>query len=238
MNLETAMDLGLASGSIQDDIAASLNLNKTKQEPVKMATVEETNEAGFTKFMSWFGNKLKAAADEDEKKEDEPEEAKAEGDEDPEKEEAKAEGDDEKKDDDAKAESDGDEDPEKEEMKARIESLETELAETKAKAQSEDEEKALLTKVDTILTAMSDKKITMHTARTLFSKSTDDVSAALSDLSANATGRGKTEEPKAEALTSKLESWQAMKSENNHGAAQKFYNKHSNEIRSEMSKEK
>ena len=236
MNSETAMGLGLATDSIQDDIAASLNQNKTKQEPVKMATVEETNEAGFAKFMSWFGNKLKAAADDDEKKEDDPEEAKAEGDEDPEKEEAKAEGDDVKKDDDAKAE--GDEDREKEEMKARIESLETELAETKAKAQSEDEEKALLAKVDLVLDAMSDKKITMHTARTLFAKSTDDVTAALNDLSANATGRGKTEEPKAEASTSKLESWQAMKSENNHGAAQKFYNKYSNEIRSEMNKEK
>ena len=77
MNLKTAMDLGLATDSIQDDIAASLNMNKkTKKEPVKMAD-EETKETGFIAFLKAFLKSEAKAEHEDEKK-PEDEEAKAE----------------------------------------------------------------------------------------------------------------------------------------------------------------
>ena len=127
---------------------------------------------------------------------------------------------------------------EKEEMKAKIESLEAQLADTKAKAEGDDEEKKdEEAKASLILAGITDKKVTMIEATKLFKKPLTDVSAHLDGLLANATGRGKTEEPNADA-SSKLDQWQAMKSEKNHGAAQKFYNKHSTEIRSEMNKDK
>ena len=254
MNSKTAMSLGLATDSIQDDIAAMsvemftdkfgkerFYINKTKKEPVKMATEEETKQAGFFAHMAaWFKNDEVKAMGDDEKPEEE-EEAKAESEDEgveveEEKEEAKAMDEDPEKEEEAKAE--GDDDKEKEEMKARIESLETELAATKAKAEGDEEEKKdEEAKASLILGGITDKKVTMHQAAKLFQKSLADVTSHLDDLSANATGRGKTEEPNVDA-SSKLDKWKAMKEENNHGAAQKFYNENVKEIRSEMSKEK
>tara|TARA_R110002020_G_scaffold125388_3_gene282599 strand:+ start:2254 stop:3405 length:1152 start_codon:yes stop_codon:yes gene_type:complete len=240
MNSETAIELGLATDSIQDDIAASLNMNKTKKEPVKMAD-EETKETGLIAFFkALVSREVKAQA----------EEAKAEDEEKPEEEEAKADAEADESNKEAKAEdtpeqeeeakAEGDEDKEKEEMKARIESLETELAATKAKAEGDEEEKKeeAAAKINLILSGISDKKVTMKEATKLSSQPLSEVSAQLGDLQANATGRGKTQEPKEEATSSKLDQWKAMKTEGNHGAAQKFYNENSNEIRSEMSKEK
>ena len=315
MNLKTAMDLGLATDSIQDDIAASLNMNKQTKEPVKMATKEETKKAGLFKHMAAFfqsehkeeeapsaGTKLSSVLDSaiESKVSDEvsrgdlisqiasvsdidestvngiisgeidcppeprlsgfaevldismdsimtawsadgcsasqDEDAKADH-EDEDKEEAKADHEDDEE--EAKADHD-DEDEEKKEMKARIESLESELAATKAEHEDEDEDekKEEEAKVSAILSGITDKKITMHTAINLSKKSPSEVSAILKDLSANATGRGKTKEPKADASGSKADQWKALKAEGNHRDAQKLYNKYSNEIGSEMSKDK
>ena len=242
MNSETAMSLGLATDSIQDDIAATLNMNKTKKEPVKMATKDETEKAGFFAHMAaYFKDEVKAEAEDDKPEEEEEAKVDAESDDGEDKEEAKAMDEDPEKEEEAKAE--GDDDKEKEEMKATIASLEAELAESKAEAEGdeekeEEEEKAQIEKAKAILDGISNKKITMHQAKTLFDKSAVDVSAFLKDLSANATGRGKTQEPKADATSSKFDQWQAMKKDNNHGSAQKFYNKHCKEIRLEMSKDK
>jgi len=237
MNLETAMSLSLATDSIQDDIAASLNINKTKKEPVKMATKEEDKQAGFLAHMAkWFKGEIKAEADDEKPKEDE--EAKAEGDDDEKKEpeEEAAFGDDEKKEDDEKAKAE--DDSEKEEMKAKIESLEAQLAETKAKAEGDEEEKKEEeAKASLILGGITDRKVTMHQATKLFKKSLADVTSHLDDLKSNATGCGKTQEPN-EAVSSKLDTWKAMKSEGKGGEAQRFYNKNSTEIRSEMNKDK
>jgi len=207
MNLETAIDLGLATGSIQDDIAASLNVEliTQKKEPIEMAIEEETKKLGFMDFIkAWVGSEAKAEAekaegDDEEKKEPKEEEA--------------AFGDDEKKDDEEKAAAD-DEDKEKEEMKAKIESLQAELADTKAKAEGDDEEKKKEeeAKVSAILTGITDKKVTMCEAIKLSKKPPSEVSAHLDGLLANATGRGKTEEPNADA-SSKLDQWKAMKEE-------------------------
>jgi len=112
-------------------IVASIydSYKQEKKEPVKMATEEETKEAGFlAHMMAYFKKDDPQAKAEDEKEvvEEEEKEMKAEGDEkkpeaneDKEKEEAKAEGDEEKPEEEAKAE----EDKEKEEKKNKVDSL-------------------------------------------------------------------------------------------------------------------
>jgi ATP-dependent protease ClpP protease subunit len=245
MNAETAMSLGLATDSIQDDIAATLNINKTKKEPVKMATEDEKKVTGFMTYMKAFftGSDPKALEegeeDEDKKEKKEDEDAKAEGDEEKPKEDedAKAEHEDEEKKEEKAEGEDEKEDEEKEDMKAKIAGLEAQLAEANAKAQSEEEAKAEAEKVGSIFSAIELKKINMHQGKTLLMKSAVEVSAALKDVSANATGTAKTDEPKEE-IGSKLDQWKAMKAEGNHGQAQKYYTKNVKEIRSEMSKDK
>ena len=93
-------------------------------------------------------------------------------------------------------------------------------------------------KVSAILSGITDKKITMHTAINLSKRSPSEVSAILKDLSANATGRGKTKEPKADASGSKADQWNALKAKGDHRGAQKLYTKYSNEISSEMNEDK
>jgi len=235
MNLETAMSLGLATDSIQDDIAASLNINNTKKEPVKMAIKEEEEKAGFFKHMAlFFKSEAKEDKPEDEEKamedEEKPEDEKSKSEDIEKKEEAKAEGNEEK------ATEDSEEDKEKEEMKATIASLQAQLADANEKSQTKEEEEALALKAETILAGITDKKITMHQAKNLFKEPIAEVSKFMSDLSVNATGRGKTPEPKDDPNESKLDQWKALKAKDS-GLAQKFYNQNVKEIRSEMNKE-
>ena len=235
MNLETAMSLGLATDSIQDDIAASLNINNTKKEPVKMAIKEEEEKAGFFKHMAlFFKSEAKEDKPEDEEKamedEEKQEDEKSKSEDIEKKEEAKAEGNEEK------ATEDSEEDKEKEEMKATIASLQAQLADANEKSQTKEEEEALALKAETILAGITDKKITMHQAKNLFKEPIAEVSKFMSDLSVNATGRGKTPEPKDDPNESKLDQWKALKAKDS-GLAQKFYNQNVKEIRSEMNKE-
>ncbi|MEE9352369.1 MAG: head maturation protease, ClpP-related [Thiotrichaceae bacterium] len=245
LNKETFMsaDEAVSKGFATDKttvLALVAIINKTKKEPVKMATPEEDKQAGLLSvIMAYFKGDVKAESKDDKPKEDEEEKAKSndedvEVEEEKESEDAKAEGDDPEKE-EVKADHD---DEEKKEMKAKIESLESELAETKAKAEGDDEEKKEEeAKASLILSGITDKKVTMHQATKLFKKPLAEVSAHLDGLLANATGRGKTEEPNA-GDSSKFDQWKAMKANNNHGDAQSFYKEHSKEIRSEMSKEK
>lgn len=237
MSADEAVNKGFATDKT-NVLALVAMINKQKKEPVKMATEEETKKAGFFAHMAeYFNREVKAEADDE--KEDE---VKAESDDEEveveeEKEtEAKAEGDEEKPEEEAKAEEDDDE---KEEMRNEISALKAELETTKAKAEGDEEEKKdEEAKAELILAGITDKKVTMHQATNLFKKSLSDVTSHLSDLSANATGRGKTKEPKADASGSKADQWNALKAKGDHRGAQKLYNKYSNEISSEMNEDK
>ncbi len=147
MTVDVAMQYGFANtvGEVVQIAASVYDSCKQKQkEPVRMATEEETKEAGFLAHMMAYFKKDEPKAeakaeDEEEVVEEEEKELKAmeEGEEkEPEsmeeddKEEAKAEGE-EKPEEEAKAE---DHEDDKEEMKAQIESLQKQLAEAEASA--------------------------------------------------------------------------------------------------------
>lgn len=202
-----------------------------------MATEEETKQAGLlAHIMAYFKKEEPKAEAEDEKpKEDEEEKAESEDEdveveEEKESEKAKAEGDDSEKEEEAKAEGDEDE----EDMKATIKALQEKLAAAEAKAQSDEDVKAELGKAGVILDAMSDNKVTMHEAKNLFSKSASEVSAALKEVESNATGRGKTEEPKEDAKCSVYEEYQSL--EGNDKSA--FFASNRDEIIKQMNTEK
>lgn len=211
------------------------------KEPVKMATEEETKEAGFlAHMMAYFRKDEPSAKAEDEKevveeeeKEtekamDEGEENKPEAMEEDDKEEAKAEGDEEKPGEEAKAE---DSEDEKEEMKAKIASLETELAEAKASAdQAADVSKEETEKASLIFDAVAEHKFTMFEAKTLAQKSMEDVKAACESTLPNASGAGKTERPEEASIDNKYDTWMAFKSEGKHAEAQAYYNENRTEI--------
>ncbi len=237
MSADEAVNKGFATDKT-NVLALVAIINKQKKEPVKMATEEETKKAGFFAHMAKFFNSEAKAEHEEPKEEDvkaEEEDEEVEVEEEKETE-SKAEGDDPKKEEEAKAEEDDDE---KEEMRNEISALKAELETTKAKAEGDDEEKKdEEAKASLILSAITDKKVTMHTATKLFQKPLSVVSASLSDLESNATGRGKTKEPKADASGRKVDQWNALKAEGNYKDAQKLYNKYSNQISSEMSEDK
>jgi ATP-dependent protease ClpP protease subunit len=241
IGVDEAISLGFATGVADTEtIAACIDLyNKTKKEPVKMATEEETKEAGLlAHIMAYFKKDEPRAMEEDESKEDEEkamddeekEEEKAMEEEGEEKEPKSMEEDEEKE--EAKAESD--EEEKEEDLKARVVELEAKLAEAEAKAQSEEEVQAELGKSGIILDAMSDKKITMHEAKNLFAKSASDVSAALEGVSSNATGRGKTEEPKEDPNASVYETYQSLQG----NAKTEFFSNNRDEIIKQMNTEK
>ena len=220
-------------------IVASIydSYKQEKKEPVKMATEEETKEAGFlAHMMAYFKKDDPQAKAEDEKEvvEEEEKEMKAEGDEkkpeaneDKEKEEAKAEGDEEKPEEEAKAE----EDKEKEEMKAKIASLETELAEAKASAaQAADVSKEDTEKASLIFNAVAEHKFTMFEAKELAQKSMEDVKAACESTIPNASGAGKTERPEESIVDNKYDAWMSLKSDGKHAEAQAYYNENRTEI--------
>ena len=234
IGVEEAMALGFATGIADtESIAACINLyNETKKEPVKMATEEETKEAGFLSHMMAYFKKDEPKSEV--KAEDEEEVVEEE-----EKEEPKSMGEEPKKDEEEKA---MDEDEgEKEEPKSmeddkdeEIAALKSKLAAAEAKAQSEEEVKAELAKAGVILDAISEDKITMHEGKNLFAKSALDVSAALKEVSSNATGRGKTEEPKEDAKCSVYEEFQSL--EGNEQSL--FFAKNKDEIIKQMNTEK
>ena len=244
MTVETALQYNFANVTGDTiSIVASIydSYKNTKKEPVKMATEEETKEAGFLAHMMAYSKKEDPKAEakaeeeviEEEKEieeakamdEDEKEDPKS-MEEDPKEEEAKAEG--EEKPEEAKAESD----EEDEDLKAKVASLEKELAEAKASAaelegaSKEDTEKATL-----IFNAVSEHKFTMFEARELAQKSLIDVKAACTGTPVNASGAGKTERPEQASIENKYDAWMALKSSGKHGEAQAYYNENKNDIR-------
>ena len=152
--------------------------------------------------------------------------------EEPKKDDEKAMEEDEGEKEEPKSMEEDEEDPEK--MKAKIKALTEKLAAAEAKAQSEEEVKAELAKAGVILDAISEDKITMHEGKNLFAKSALDVSAALKEVSSNATGRGKTEEPKEDAKCSVYEEFQSL--EGNEQSL--FFAKNRDEIIKQMNTEK
>jgi ATP-dependent protease ClpP protease subunit len=239
MGVDEAVSLGLATGIADtESVAACLKLlddkhNTKKKEPIAMANPEnEKEEVGFFKYMAAYFMKDEPKADvkaEDEEEvveeeEKETEKAMEEGEEkepksmDEEEHEEKA--------------MDEEDDPEK--MKAEIAALKAKLAEAEAKAVSEEEAKAELEKAGKILDAMSEDKFTMHEAKNLFAKSADEVSAAIESVSANATGRGKTDEPKEDPKASVYEEYKSLQG----NEKTDFFNKHKEDIIQQMNMEK
>lgn len=240
LSAEESIQLGFAT-STADTIAIAASLHKSyrkekTKEPVKMATEEETKEAGFlAQLMAYFKKedpKAEAKAEDEEEKEeakamDEGEEKEPKSMEEDDKEEAKAEGE-EKPEEEAKAM----EEEEEEDLKAKVSALETELAEAKASAakletvSQEDTEKATL-----IFNAVSEHKFTMFEAKELAQKSLDDVKSACKGTPVNASGAGKTERPEQASVDNKYDVWMSLKSSGKHGEAQAYYNENKNDIR-------
>lgn len=242
IGVDEALSLGFATGIADTEtIAACIDLyNKTKKEPVKMATEEETKEAGFlAHMMAYFKKDEPKAMDEDESKEEEKaasEDEDVEVEEEKESEKAMEDGEekepksmDEEEDEEKAMDED---DPKK--MKAEIAALTAKLAEAEAKAVSEEDAKAELDKAGIIFDAMSENRVTMHEAKNLFAKSADEVSAAIKEVSANATGRGKTEEPKEDANASVYEEYQSLEGSDKTA----FFASHKEEIIKQMNTEK
>lgn len=238
MDLQEAKALGIATDSISDNIAAELTFNN-KKEPLKMAEMKEKEldlEPGIlARIGAYFGLTPKA-----EKKEEA--EAKAEEeeiDEEREVEESKAEGDHE--DEEAKAEESEegeeekaeDEEEDVEALKAKIAGLEEELS--AAKAGNEEEAKAeadaIVEKAGLIFDAMTDDKVTMHEAKNLFSEDLEAVKTSLEKKESNATGRGKTAEPKEDSGVNHYEAFKGIEDEKERGA---YYAKYSAEIDAAM----
>ena len=247
MTVDTALQYNFANVtgdtvSIVASIYDSIVQQKHK-EPVKMATEEETKEAGFlSHMMAYFKKdepKAEAKAEDEEEvveeEEKETEKAMEDGeekepksmDEDHKEEEAKAEGE-EKPEEEAKAM----EEEEEEDLKAKVSALETELAEAKASAakletvSQEDTEKATL-----IFNAVSEHKFTMFEAKELAQKSLDDVKSACEGTPVNASGAGKTERPEQASVDNKYDVWMSLKSSGKHGEAQAYYNENKTDIR-------
>lgn len=224
IGVDKAVEMGLATGIADtntDSIAACLELiesNVKKEEPIMAEEVKnETDEKGFLDHIKAFFAKdePKAMEEKEEEKAMEEEEEKAES----EEPEEKAEGDDKVK-----------------SMEEEIKSLKEKLAEAEAKAESETEkeQEQAVAKAGLIFDAMTDDKITMHEAKNLIAKPVADVEVALKEVEANATGRGKTEEPKSEPLASKYEEYCALSGNDKTS----FFAEHKDEIIEDMKKEK
>lgn len=213
MGAEKAQELGFATGVIEaQKVAASIyrSVKNKKKEPETMATeeqvetIDEKDKGLFAKFLAWM------KAEEPKAEEVEEEEVVEET--------AKAETDEDKK--------------EMEALKAENEKLKEELAEANASSKSaEQADEESVEKANLILDAMAENKITMNQAKNLSSKPLSEVSDALVNVEANATGAAKTEEPKEEAITdSKKDTWKAMINKGEFDAAQKFYMANQEEI--------
>lgn len=226
MDAEQAVNQGFATSKANAlELVAQYNksTNETK-EPVKMATEEETEKAGFISHM-------KAYFKSDAKAEDKPEENLALEEEEEKK--AMEEG----EEPEAKAEdlpeeevlSEDDDESEKEELFKKIEALEKELVEAKAKAEDEPKivKEEAVSAAGLILDALTDDKITMHEAKNLSVKDLTGVQAVLKDKEINATGRGKSETPKGEAKISAYEQYVAI---SNPAERQAFFAKNKSEI--------
>lgn len=107
-------------------------------------------------------------------------------------------------------------------------------AEEKAESDSEKEKEQAVVKAGLVFDAMTDDKITMHEAKNLIAKPVADVEEALKEVEANATGRGKTEEPKEEPKASKYEEYCALSG----NEKTSFFAQHKDEIIEDMKKEK
>ena len=223
MGVDKAIEYGLATGIADtntESIAACLKLvenNKQEKEPNIMAEeireeVEKDEKSLLAHIKAFFVKDEPKAMEEEEKAESEEEEEEAEA---------------------------IDEDKEDEKMKAmeeEIKSLKEKLAEAEAKAESdsEKEKEQAIVKAGLVFDAMTDDKITMHEAKNLIAKPVADVEEALKEVEANATGRGKTEEPKEEPKANKYEEYCALSGNDKTS----FFAKHKDEIIEDMKKEK
>jgi hypothetical protein len=249
MTVDVAMSYGFANtvGEVVSIAASIYDSYKQKQkEPVKMATEEETKEAGFLSHMMAYFKKDEPKAEakaEDEEEVVEEEEKETEKDmEDGEEKEPKSMDEDKEESEEAKAMEDGEDKPEEEakamdeeeeeDLKSKVAALETELAEAKASAAKqesatqEETEKATL-----IFNAVSEHKFTMFEAKELAQKSLDDVKSACGSTPINASGAGKTERPVQASTENQYDIWMSLKSSGKHEEAQAFYRKNQNEIR-------
>jgi len=226
LSAEESIQLGFATSTADTiAIAASLHQSYRKEktkEPVKMATEEETKEAGFIAHMMAYFKKEEPKAEAKAEDEEEKEEAKA-MDEGEEKEPKSMEEDDKEE---AKAEED-----DKEEMKAKIAFLESELAEAQASAaQAADLSKEETEKASLIFNAVAEHKFTMFEAKELAHKSMDEVKAACNSTLPNASGAGKTERPEESGIENRYDAWMSLKSEGKHAEAQAYFNENKNDI--------
>ena len=247
MTVDVAMQYGFANTVGESvSIAASIydSYKNKNKEPVKMATEEETKEAGFlSHMMAYFKKeepKSEAKAEDEEEVVDEEEKETEKAMEDGEEKEPKSMDEDKEESEEAKAE--GEEKPEEEakameedeekDLKAKVVALETELAEAKASAAKqesatqEETEKATL-----IFNAVSEHKFTMFEAKELAQKSLDDVKSACDGTPVNASGAGKTERPEQSDIENKYDVWMDLKSSGKHGEAQAYYKENKTDIR-------
>jgi ATP-dependent protease ClpP protease subunit len=198
MSADEAVSKGFAT--IKTDALALVAIHNKTKEPLNMAEKEEEVTKGmFKKFMAWLNSEVKAE-DIPEKEDDAAEEAKAE---EPMEEEPEAM-------------------EEKPDLEAENIALKAELEEMKAKAMEEDEEvKAKAEEVEEekkeeeakallVFSAMTDNKVTMKEAKNLLVKPLDFVNETLKDRAANATGLGKAEAPKKEAINSLYDEYKAI----------------------------
>jgi len=199
MSADEAVNKGFAT--IKTDALALVAIHNKTKEPLNMAEKEEVVTKGmFNKFMAWLKSEVKAE-EIPEKEDDAAEEAKAMDEPMEEVTEATAE---------------------KPDLEAENIALKAELEEMKAKAMEEDEEvKAKAEEVEEekkeeeakallVFSAMTDNKVTMKEAKNLLVKPLDFVNETLKDRTANATGLGKAEAPKKEAINSLYDEYKAI----------------------------
>jgi ATP-dependent protease ClpP protease subunit len=198
MSADEAVSKGFAT--IKTDALALVAIHNKTKEPLNMAEKEEEVTKGmFKKFMAWLNSEVKAE-DIPEKEDDAAEEAKAE----------------------EQTEEVTEATAEKPDLEAENVALKAELEEMKAKAMEEDEEvKAKAEEVEEekkeeeakallVFSAMTDNKVTMKEAKNLLVKPLDFVNETLKDRAANATGLGKAEAPKKEAINSLYDEYKAI----------------------------
>ena len=208
---------------------ALVAIHNKQKEPVNMAEETKEEDKGMLKKFTAFLNKMIKAEEEiPEKEDDDAEEAKAEGDEE------KPDLEEENKALKAevaelKAKAESDGDErEEEEAKAK--------EDEKAKAQEDDEEKEEEKKEEeakalSLFVALTDNKITMGEAKILTKESPSFVAKTLKNKAVNATGLGKVETPKKDASSHK-EVWTALR-KTSPKDAQAYYQKHSDAIAKE-----
>ena len=193
MSADEAIEKGFATGKTNSmEMVAIYNKQK---EPIMAQEKEEKEVMGLLAHIKSFFAVDKAMEEEEEKEEtkamEEEEEKPAEKAEDETEEEEKEE-----EEEEAKADS------EVEALKAEIEQLKTDL---QAKHQAD-----MIAKKDLIFEAIADNKLTLAKGKDLFADSVEDITSALGELEANATGYGKPKGAPSEKSVDVVGEWKAL----------------------------